>query len=100
MAVITHVLLRGVTKEQYDAVREACDWLADTPKGGHAHLTYFDGDECHSWDAWESEDAFAAFGETRLGPAMAKVGVEAVPEVAFFAAHEVFTPAVQRLTAT
>ncbi|MDQ1437474.1 MAG: hypothetical protein QOK43_1103 [Acidimicrobiaceae bacterium] len=98
MAVIAHVVLRGVTKAQYDAVREATGWLEDTPTGGLAHLTWWEGEDCHSCDAWESEDAFAAFGETRLGPAIGKVGVEAEPEVTFHPAHEVFVPQVLTIT--
>ncbi len=49
-------------------------------------------------DAWESEQAFQAFGETRLGPGMAEVGVAVEPEVTFHPAHEVFLP--RQLTIT
>ncbi len=48
----------------------------------------------------ESEEAIGRFGEERLGPAMAKVGITAEPEVTFHAAHEVFLPAETTLTAT
>ena len=56
------------------------------------------GDDCHNIDAWESEASFNTFGQERLGPAMAKVGVETVPEVTFHAAHEVFAPQIVALT--
>jgi hypothetical protein len=92
MAVITKVVLEGVTKAQYDAVREACGWLVEPPTGGMAHLTWWEGDDCHNLDSWESEEAFATFGEQRLGPAMAQVGVAVEPQVTFFPAHEVFLP--------
>ena len=46
MAVIAHVILRGVTPQQYDAVRASrlfffskADWLEQAPDGGIAHLT-------------------------------------------------------------
>ena len=39
MAVIAHVILRGVTPQQYDAVRAKADWLEQAPDGGIAHLT-------------------------------------------------------------
>jgi hypothetical protein len=100
MAVIAHVVLRGVTKEQYDAVRAEVGWLDQHPDGGHAHLAWWEGDDNHNIDVWESEAAFGAFGEGRLGPALAKVGVSAEPEVEFHAAHEVFLPAAKTLTAT
>ena len=100
MAVIAHVVLTDVTPDQYDAVRAACGWLDETPTGGYAHLTWFEGNECHNVDAWESEEAFGAFGEQRLGPAMAQVGIGAEPKVTFHPAHEVFLPEARTLTAT
>jgi hypothetical protein len=98
MAVIAQVVLRGVTKEQYEKVREVTGWLDERPVGGLAHLAYFDGDDNINIDAWESEEAFAAFGNDRLGPAMAQLGIDAVPEVTFFPAHEVYLPEAITLT--
>lgn len=98
MTVIAHVVLRGVSTKQYDEVREVVGWLEDAPVGGLAHLTWWEGDDCHNVDAWESEETFGAFAETRLGPAMAKVGVETEPQVTFHQAHEVFLPKAVTLT--
>ena len=92
MAVIAHVVLAGVTPEQYDAVRAECGWLDEAPAGGIAHMSWWEGKDNHNLDAWESEDAFNQFGEQRLGPAMAKVGVAVEPAVTFHPAHEVFIP--------
>jgi ketosteroid isomerase-like protein len=92
MAIAVHVTLRGVTKEQYDAVRTRAGWLEQPPGGGLSHITWWEGDDCHNLDAWESEAAFAAFGEQRLGPAMAAAGVPVTPETTVHEAHEVFTP--------
>jgi len=100
MAVIAHVVLEGVTPEQYDKVRAECGWLNDMPAGGIAHLCWFDGNSNHNMDAWESEEAFAACGENRLGPAMAKVGVSAEPKATFYRAHEVFLPKSLTITAS
>lgn len=98
MAVIAHVVLKGVTKEQYDAVRAECGWLEKTPDGGIAHLTWWEGNDNHNLDAWDSEEAFGHFGADRLGPAMAKIGITAEPETTFHPAHEVFLPAAITLT--
>ena len=98
MAVVAHVIRRGLSKEQYDAVRDEVGWLRETPEGGYAHLAWWEGDDNHNVDAWENEAAFGAFGETRLGPALAKLGIDVAPEVTFHPAHEVFTPEVMRLT--
>jgi len=92
MAVVAHVILPGVTPQQYDEVRAAADWLNNAPDGGLSHLTWWEGADCHNVDAWESEAAFASFGETRLGPAMAQAGVAVEPQVTFHPAHEVFAP--------
>ncbi|WP_448624904.1 nuclear transport factor 2 family protein [Geodermatophilus sp. URMC 64] len=100
MTVIAEVVLRGITPEQYDAVRERTGWLQRPPDGGHAHLTWWEGPDCHNADAWESEAAFGAFGEQRLGPAMASLGLDVQPEVTFHPAHEVFTPRAGVVAAT
>ena len=97
MAVVAHVVLPGVSQEQYDKVREACGWLTNQP-GGLSHLTWWEGNDCHNMDAWESEAAFQAFGETRLGPAMAKAGVNVEPKVTFHPAHEVYLPKAVTIT--
>ena len=92
MAIIAHVVLAGVTPVQYDTVRHACGWLATAPSGGLAHLAWWEGPDNHNLDAWESEEAFAAFGQDRLAPAMAQAGVNVEPTVTFHPAHEVFLP--------
>ena len=51
MPVIAHVLLRGVSTEQYDAVRAETGWLEQTPEGGLGHMTWWEGNDCHNLDA-------------------------------------------------
>jgi hypothetical protein len=98
MAVVVHVVLRGVSTEQYDRVRAEAGWLERAPAGGYAHLTWWEGNDCHNIDAWESEAAFNTFGQDRLGPAMGKLGIDVVPDVTMHAAHEVYTPKAVTLT--
>jgi hypothetical protein len=100
MPLIAHVTLKGVDPETYDKVRAEVGWLDSSPDGGFAHLAWFEGGDNHNVDVWESEAAFAAFGEQRLGPALAKLGVTTPPEVTFQPAHEVFLPAARTITAT
>ena len=100
MAVITHTLLPGVTPEQYDAVRREVGWLDRAPRGGVIHMAWWEGGDCHNLDAWESEAAYGVFGETLLGPALAKIGIAVEPKVTFFPAHEVYAPAAATITAT
>jgi hypothetical protein len=98
MALIAHVVLSGITREQYDQVREAVGWLEEPPAGGLSHVTWWEGGDCHNTDAWESEEAFNNFAAERLGPGMAKVGVESQPLVTFYPAHEVYAPQAVTLT--
>jgi hypothetical protein len=92
MAVIAHVVIPGISSDQYDKVREVVGWLDSPPTGGISHVTWWDGDDCHNVDAWESETDFNNFAEQRLGPGMAQVGVAVTPQVTFHSAHEVFAP--------
>jgi hypothetical protein len=98
MAVVVHVVLPGITPEQYDQVRAETGWLENHPDGGFCHLTWWEGNDCHNMDAWESEAHFGAFGENRLGPAMARVGLDVEVEPTFYPAHEVFLPEARTLT--
>jgi hypothetical protein len=98
VAVIAHVILRGVPPEKYNQVRAETGWLERPPDGGHTHVTWWEGADCHNIDAWDSEDAFNRFGQDRLGPAMAKLGVEQQPEVTFHPAHEIFAARAITLT--
>jgi hypothetical protein len=100
MAVVVHVVLPGLSKDQYDAVRKEAGWLDTAPTGGLSHVTWWEGDDCHNLDSWESEAAFAAFGEQRLGPAMGATGVEIEVNPVFHPAHEVFLPRALTLTTT
>jgi hypothetical protein len=90
MAVVTHVLLRGLSHEEYDRLRTETGWLERPPDGGYLHVTWWEGNDCHNTDAWESEEKFNAFGAERLGPAMAKLGINIQPEITFHPAYEVY----------
>jgi hypothetical protein len=98
MAVVVHVILRGVSPEMYDRVRAEVGWLERIPAGGYSHVTWWEGDDCHNVDAWESEAAFNIFGTDRLGPAMAKLGINVAPDATFHPAHEVYAPQSVKLT--
>jgi len=100
MAVIADFILPGLSSDDYDRVRVAVGWLDEPPTGGIAHLTWWDGEDCHNIDAWENEDAMGAFIEARLGPAMAELGLAIEPRVTFHSAHEIFAPEATRITAT
>ena len=98
MAVIAHVVIQSITPDQYDAVRAKAEWLIVPPNGGLAHLTWWEGMDCHSVDAWDTEYSFQSFASDRLAPAMAELGIQGSPYVTFHPAHEVFLPYAITLT--
>ena len=100
MAVIAEVTLPGITREQYDAVRERVGHLERPPDGLLAHLTWWDGEDTHNLDGWESEAAFDTFARQRLGPVLAALGIDVAPEVTFRPAHEIYTPRAGVVAAT
>ena len=100
MAVVADFILPGLSREDYDRLRAAVGWLDDPPVGGIAHLTWWEGDDCHNVDAWDDEAAMGAFSDERLGLAMAELGLQLEPRVTFYPAHEVFAPDAVRITAT
>jgi hypothetical protein len=79
MAVFMELELE-VTPDQYDAVEAALNPKGDPPEGLIAHSARFDGDTLKILDIWESEEAFGAFAESRLGPGIAEtLGDDAPP---------------------
>lgn len=51
MAVVAHVVLTGITKEQYNQVRAEVGWLDEPPVGGISHLTWWEAGDCHNMDS-------------------------------------------------
>lgn len=100
MAIAVEVTLPGVSTEQYDRVRRETRWLETIPAGGHAHITWWEGEDCHSVDAWQDETALQEFLDKRLAPAMAAAGVTTEPRITVHPAHEVFTVGRATVVAT
>lgn len=64
-----------VTPEAYDAVRAEIDWDHEPPPGCLMHAAAFDEAGFHSVDIWESEDELKAYFDTRLEPALRRLGI-------------------------
>lgn len=45
MAVVAHVILRGLSPEQYDAVRAATGRVENPPEGAYSHLAWWEGED-------------------------------------------------------
>ena len=89
MAVILEVVFPGLTPEQYDQLKEEVDWVSSPPDGGISHLVWWEGDDCHGIDVWDSEGAWARFGQERMGPAAAKLGIAMEATPIFHDPHEI-----------
>jgi heme-degrading monooxygenase HmoA len=84
-----------ITPDQYDAVNAALNPKGDPPPGLIAHSARFDGDTFKALDIWESEEAFAEFAQSRLGPTIGEtLGDEAPagpPEPKFTQLHNAYS---------
>jgi hypothetical protein len=92
MATVMLMHWREATADQYDQVRAKIRWDQDVPDGAKLHVCGFADDGMHILDVWDSEQAFNAFFEQRIGPAVAEVGIEGQPDVKFFPTHGIFVP--------
>ncbi len=91
MATVMTMHWPEVTKEQYEAVRADVKWETNVPKGAKYHVSWFDGG-LHVVDVWDSQADFQTFVQDRLGPAVAKVGIQSQPNVSFGETHAIFAP--------
>ena len=96
MAVVLEVVFRGLAREQYDHLKRKVGWVEAPPAGGISHLVWWEGDDCHGIDVWESEEAWATFGQDRMGPAAAELGIAMEANPMFHDPHEILI--VQTLT--
>jgi heme-degrading monooxygenase HmoA len=76
MALGFYITGKGFTQERYDTtLRQLEDAGAGAPDGRISHVALETGGEIQVFDIWESQEAFQAFGETRL-PILAAAGIE------------------------
>lgn len=94
MATLMFMNWSGVTRDQYEAVRQIVQWDTNHPDGGKLHVAGFDADGMHITDIWESEDHFNGFMNSRLAAGIQQVGLEGEPEVRFVPLSGVFAPAL------
>jgi hypothetical protein len=78
MAVLALVNSSEITREIYDAIRPAVDWVGNPPAGLIMHACSFDEQGgMHVADIWDSPESMFAFFESRLLPALQAQGVAA-----------------------
>ena len=90
MAVVMMMEWKGVTAEQYDAVRRETNFENDPPKGGMYHVAAVDDEGLKVVDVWNSPEEFQAFAEAKLMPVTQKLGITEQPNVKFYPAYNIF----------
>ena len=94
MAVVMLMEWPGVTRDDYDALREPVNWEGDPPEGIMFHVAAFDDNGIHVTDVWESQEHFQRFLEQRLMPEIQRQGrMQGQPNVRFMPVHATFAPA-------
>jgi hypothetical protein len=76
----------GATLDQYDRVIEAMDLGGENAPGGIAHAAGLHEGSLRVIDVWESDEAFQAFAEAKIGPLTAAEGIPE-PEITRVPVH-------------
>ena len=76
MKVLAIFTSNEITKEMYEALRKEIDWETRQSPGTIFHAAGVDeAGHLHVADVWESAETLQAFVDTRLLPAMQKLGI-------------------------
>ena len=86
MPIIMVMEWSGVTRAQYEQVRNELDWVAHKPAGGRLHAAGFTDDGLRVVDIWDSAEAFGRFAEEKLQRATRSAGITTAPKVSMFPA--------------
>jgi hypothetical protein len=92
MAVLMLMNWPGITRQQYEAVMKELDLDRNPPDGGLFHAAAVATDGIRVTDVWESADKFQTFADTRIMPAVKKVGITTQPRIEVLPAHNVYLP--------
>jgi len=90
MAVVMSMHWPEANLDQYEQARKEVDWERQVPAGALFHVAFLADDGFRVIDLWESPEAFQQFLETRLGPAIQRIGIQGQPNVSFAPAHRIF----------
>lgn len=92
MAIMMIMSWEGVSTEQYDEAKRIVNWEGHPAEGGLMHATSHDGNGLRITDVWESPEAFQAFVDNRLMPAVTQIGIGGAPNVEIYPLHDLFIP--------
>jgi hypothetical protein len=90
MAVV--MTISAPTRKSYEAVMDILDLDADPPRGLICHAACEVDGHVDVTDVWETQGDIDTFFETRLGKAMAEVGIEPSQPPVFREAFNTYAP--------
>ncbi len=90
MAIMMIMKWEGVSLDQYEEAKRLVRWEEDRPIGGKLHLTAHDGTGLRITDVWDSAEAFQAFVDDRLTPAIMQIGIQQAPDVEVYPLHDLY----------
>lgn len=77
-----------ISPEQYDQITAAARLNEDVPGGLQFHVACFEGSTLRMLDVWDTEEQFGVFVETRIRPAIEKLGVTGEPQTIVSPVHD------------
>ena len=87
MSILIRFPPSGVTKQQYESVRNALTESGDWPaEGCQLHVSFGDEEDIRVSEVWESQEQLDAFGE-KLRPQLEEAGIELSGEPEVFDVH-------------
>ncbi|HLM27899.1 MAG TPA: hypothetical protein VK304_13130 [Thermoleophilaceae bacterium] len=87
MSIVVRYPTSGMSRQQYDTVRNALTEAGDWPTDGcELHVCFGDEQDIHVSEVWQSQEKFEAWGE-RLQPELERAGIEFAGEPEVFEAH-------------
>ena len=87
MSIVVRFPSSGMTRAQYDTVRNDLEGAGDWPADGcQVHVCFGEENDLRVSEIWESQEKFAAFGET-LRPKIEQAGIQMSGEPEVFEAH-------------
>ena len=87
MSILIRFPPSGVTKQQYESVRNALTESGDWPaEGCQLHVSFGDEEDIRVSEVWESQEQLDAFGE-KLRPQLEEAGIELSGDPEIFEVH-------------
>src|SRR5262249_18909067 len=94
MAIVMSMHWPEASLEEYDQARKDVKWETDVPAGAKFHVAWMADDGLRVLDLWNSAEEVQRFVETRLNPAVARMGIQGKPRVLISPVHAIFAPDV------